>query len=874
MKKLLCFIFLLGTLSVFSQQTIAVDYDGIPLKSVLEDVESKSSLIFSFSEDAVAGKIITLSNSQISIEQLLNELGTQSGLLFEKVSAEQIIVKSPSSKLDICGYLFDGNLKTPLPYATVLISGTRLGATSDENGYFQIQNVEKSAEIIVQYVGYSTQTLKASDYSSDDCRNIIMQVEPQSLQEVVVLAYVTKGIDKNLDGSITLNTNEQGILPGLVEPDVFQSIQLIPGISSLDESASGIQIRGGSPDQNLVFFDGIKMYNTGHFFGMISAFNPYVTESAKIYKGGASPEYGDRISGVIDITTDTQVPARTNGGVGINGTHADGFLKAALGEKAALIVSGRRSYTDVFETPTYEALSEKVFQNTRVVTNTLGEIIEDDDDDPSEILGGDTFFFYDGSAKLLFQPSKNDEIAISGLLTNNDLDFFSRAEEDVTVDQLSVENQGASAQWSGTKFGVLDHSLRAYYSNFDSDYNNTVREELVVEEQNLRRNTVQDYGIDFNLSYEFLPQHNLKLGYQYSNLEVFFQLFRDEAGDEDIEPDDDDEIPLPEDTRDFNVERRRTNQSNSVYAEYQFRPQNKGLVSLGVRGSHYSLLDEFYFEPRINVEYPLSDFFRIKGTAERRYQPISQLIEFEDIQLRLENNIWTLSDGNEIPVLESTQFSGGFLISANGWTLDIDGYVKNINGLTSFTNGFTNAAEELSEGESDIFGVDVLLRKEIANYRIWLGYTFNDVQYSFSELQTSSFPGNNDVTHNFRVSNTVDLKNWELSLGWTYRTGIPFTPVDGFNTISGDIDFGSLNSERLPNYHRLDASLLYKFGISQNGNIRGAFGVSFQNIYNRRIPISVFYRVDENVETGFQELNQIEQLSLGFTPNATFRIFF
>ncbi|UII76772.1 TonB-dependent receptor [Flagellimonas sp. HMM57] len=874
MRKLLCLLLVLSSFNAFCQEGIAVDYNGTSLKEVLLDLESRTALTFSYSEKSIAGKQITLSTTSVTESALFAELMQQTELVFEKVSENQVIVSVPSTKMDICGYLFDSDTSTPLPYATVLVVGTTTGVTSDENGFFQIKDIDQSQNILVQYVGFGDKILKALDYSTDNCKNIILLPEAQSLKEVVVLAYLTTGIDKNTDGSFTLNNAKQGILPGLVEPDVFQSIQLIPGITSLDESAAGIQIRGGSPDQNLIFYDGIKMYNTGHFFGMISAFNPYVTESAKIYKGGASPEYGDRISGVIDITTDANVPEKTNAGIGINGTHADAFLKAALGKKAALILSARRSYTDVLRTPTYTALSEKVFQNTKVVTDVSGQVIEDDDDDFSEILGGDKFFFYDGSAKLLIQPSKNDNISISGLYTNNDLDFSSRDEEDITEDRLIIENQGASFNWNGTKFGKLQHSIKAYYSSFDSEYNNVVSEDLEVEERNFRRNTVEDYGLDFNLAYEFVPQHSIKLGYQYSNLDVFFQLFRDEAGDDDIEPDDDDEIPLPSTTRDFNVRRNNTNQTNSVYGEYIFKPQNKGLVSVGVRGSHYSSVDELYFEPRVNIEYPLSPIIRVKGTAEVRYQPVSQIIEFEDTQLRLENNIWTLSDGNEIPILESTQFSGGLLVNSNGWTFDVDGYVKNITGLTSFTNGFTNAAEDLSQGESDIFGVDVLLRKSIADYRVWLGYTYNNVEYTFEALQSNPFPGNNDVTHNFRISNTLDVQNWELSLGWTYRTGTPFTPVDSFSETTGDIDFGSLNSRRLPNYHRLDASLLYKFGKAENNGFRGTFGVSFQNLYSRQIPISVFYRVDENPDTGRQELDQIEQLSLGFMPNATLRLFF
>ncbi|MEK6153333.1 TonB-dependent receptor [Flavobacteriaceae bacterium 3-367] len=873
MKKLLQSITLLFTTFVFSQENLTVAYADTPLKQVLLDVQNKTALSFSYAEEVIKDKKINFTDSDITAAVLLGALADQTGLVFEKISETLVIISVPVTKLDVCGYLFDSESNTPLPYATVLVKGTSMGASTDETGFFQLEDVEEAAKLIIQYVGYADQTVEASAYGTTNCKNIYLRPKAQSLQEVVVLGYLNKGLDKTMDGSFILKNTSLGILPGLVEPDVFQSIQMIPGITSLDESASGIQIRGGSPDQNLIYFDGIKMYNTGHFFGMISTINPYVTESVKIYKGGASPKYGDRISGVIDISSATQVSDTVYAGIGVNGTHADAFLKTPLGKNAGLVLSGRRSYTDALQTPTFDALAEKVFQNTKIVTDFGGQVVEDDDD-ASEIVGDENFFFYDANGKLILEPSNNDRITIGGLLTRNDLDFSSSDDEDLTQDLLIIENQGASFSWQGTRWGKFQHSLKAYYSHFDSDYNNTVSEDLLVEEENLRKNTVEDYGMDLNISYDFLPHQNIMLGYQYSNSDVFFQLFRDEAGDADIEPGDDDEIPLPSETRDFNEIRQNVNQANTVYAEYRYQPANKGFVSLGARASHYSLVDDFFLEPRLNVEYPITDKLRLKVTAERRYQPISQLIEFEDTQLRLENNIWTLSDGNDIPVLESSQFSGGFLLNVDDWTLDIDGYFKKIKGLTSFTNGFTNAAEELSQGESDIVGLDVLLRKKIGSYRIWLGYTFNDVEYRFEELQSNPFPGNNDVTHNFRIANTYETGNWQFSVGWNYRTGLPFTPVDSFSTITGDIDFGPVNSERLPNYHRLDASLIYKFGISTSGRTKATFGVSLQNVYSRQVPISIFYRVDQDPNTGLDELNQIEQLSLGFTPNATFRLYF
>ncbi|WP_161435216.1 TonB-dependent receptor [Poritiphilus flavus] len=857
-----------------AQNSIEVGYENLFLKEVLADIEEKSGLSFSYSDELIANKRVTIKPSDLSLDSILNILADDTGLLFEKIGDRQVIISVPKTETLVCGYLFDGLTKAPLPYATLILKGTAKGYTTDENGYFAIDDESTINGILVQYVGYAERLLLPADFTRNDCGNILLYPQAETLNEVIVRSYLIRGIDKNKDGSLTLSSEEQGILPGLVEPDIFQSAQWVPGITSINETVSDIQIRGGSADQNLILYDGIKMYNTGHFFGMLSIFNPNITSNATIFKGGASPEYGDRISGVIDIQGETGVPEKTRAGLGINGTQADAFVKARLGESVGLVVSGRRSYADVGDlgTPTFDAISEKVFQNTIVVNEASGQIIEDEDEET--LVGGEeTFFFYDTNIKLIIQPSEKDSIYLSGLLTNNDLNFRLQEDENLTEDALITENEGLSFEWIGEKGTNWHYSFGAYYSDYESFYRTQFREQQQIEEDNLRRNTVLDYGFNAELAYDFSRQHAIKGGYQYSSNEVFYQLSRDENGD-DGEPEDD-EDPLPSaDERDFNEVSNRKNTTNTVYGAYVFRPQNKGLISLGLRVSTFSLLDGWYFEPRLNVEYPLSKLLRLKLTGEKRYQTISQLVEFDDTRLRLQSGIWTLTDDNEFPLLESEQFSLGLLFDFKGWILDVDGYVKKIDGLTTFTNGFTNASENYSQGTSDVFGLDFLLKKQLGNYRIWLGYTYNKVDYRFEELQDAKFPGNNDITNNLTFSNTYEAGNWRFSLGWNYRTGVPFTPVSGFNVVTGDIEFETINSGRLPDYHRLDASLQYGFRLSSKNESTGTIGLSLQNVYNRQVPLSVFYRVDENPLTGLQDIDQLEQLSLGLTPNFLLRFNF
>ena len=280
-----------------------------------------------------------------------------------------------------------------------------------------------------------------------------------------------------------------------------------------------------------------------------------------------------------------------------------------------------------------------------------------------------------------------------------------------------------------------------------------------------------------------------------------------------------------------------------------------------------------YVEPRINVEQAITTYLRAKVSVERRHQPISQLVEFNQTELRLENNIWRLSDDTTYPLLRSDQLSAGLLFDSGGWTIDLDGYYKKLSGLTSFTNGFSTPQLELSEGESRIKGVDILLKKRINNYRVWAGYTFNDITYTFPNIQVGSFPGNNDITHAFRISNVLKVDDFLFSLGWQYRTGEPFTPITAFEDATATVIFGAINSDRLQDYHRLDASAIYNFKVKKDKNWRGQLGLSVLNIYNRRIPLSITYRTSpENVGLVLEQV--IQRFSLGATFNASLRFFF
>ena len=259
--------------------------------------------------------------------------------------------------------------------------------------------LQKETHLVFQQIGTNNYVI----------RNSI--TDTQFLDEVLITKFLTEGISIKTDGTSEINLDEFGILPGLIEPDVLQTIQALPGITSVDERVSNLNIRGGTNDQNLIMWDGIKMYQSGHFFGLISAFNPSLINAVSISKNGTSAQFGDGVSGIINMHSSDSIHDKVQGGFGSNLIAADGYIKVPITKKIGVQVSARRSLTDVFNTPTYNQYFDRIFQDSDLTQQNSNRITQDE-----------RFYFYDVSSKVILKPTTKDQITISGLKRFNSLD--------------------------------------------------------------------------------------------------------------------------------------------------------------------------------------------------------------------------------------------------------------------------------------------------------------------------------------------------------------------------------------------------------------------------------------------------------------------
>lgn len=693
-----------------------------------------------------------------------------------------------------------------------------------------------------------------------DQKNIILKRKDINssylLDEVIVTSeYLTSGFNQNKeDGSIVLNPTKMGVLPGLVEPDVMQSLQLLPGISSPTESATNLHIRGGTPDQNLVLWDGIKMYHQGHLFGMISAFNPYITDRVDIYRSGASAKYGNRISGIIDMHSSNDVLNKTSVGLGSNLLNVDAYVKLPIiKDKLGIVVSSRRALTDVFNSITYQKLGNKVFQNTKIEeTNQLTQAEE------LTVLK-DQFYFTDFNTKVIWNLNKKNRINVSGLFVRNELDYANQDfEGESSNDKLDLKNAGFSIQSSHILSNKINLNTNINYSDYQSE-NSLIQTNNTDNESYNRTNNVKEFGVTISSEILFSSNKKLLVGAEFADYKVNYMI---------------DFLDGSENDETTNNALRSTN----FFTEYIYN-SSKWHIRSGARISRLNKLNKTFFEPRFYADYAIGKHLKFKSSGEIKNQSISQLITFEFNELGLDNNVWALADNEDIPVLNNYQFTTGILYDKNNWKIDIETYYKYTNGLTTSTRGFgsNSTNNNYFSGNSSAYGLDILIKKRINKFRTWLSYSLSKTLFNFKDLQDSNFSGNFDQRHVISFSNTYKINQFQFSLGWHFATGKPFSAPSRIGTFTNEnnetesiLEYDSQNNNRLISYHKLDGSILYDFKIGKKKNTKARIGISFLNIYNQRNELDKFFNLDsENSEI-------IEETLVGLqtTPNLVFRVTF
>lgn len=828
---------------LFSLHSYSQASPEVRLLEVLKDLEERFDVTFSYADDLINDRMVAAGSSFSSIQDWLDFLTQNTGLAFHRIS-ENIITVSKDETFEpyqISGTIKDAETNETIPFAT--ISNSYSYTISNESGQYELPiNRNGIDSIYVSQLAYMPSSFAIPKETSQNF-NLNLIPRFKTLPEIVVSNYLVSGISRGVSGEYFFKPKNQQILPGLSEPDILFTIQAFPGIQSVGESVSDINIRGGTNDQNLVLWDGIRLYQSGHFFGLISAFNPHVTNQVTVVKNGTSAEYGNGVSGTILMKSAFDQPEKVSGEVGSNLLHSDFNMQAPLGEKTAFSIAGRRSLTDFFDTPTFNNYFERAFQNSQISTSQSSDSIVQSTND---------FYFYDLNASLRYKPSPKNEVRVSAIHIFNQLSYTeSKLSNGVLQEKVSELGQNSTA--GGVFFDRLwNEKVKTSFSGSISTYNlNAFNQDITNEQTFNQKNNVIDIAFSGKANIALTPRHDLITGYTYNESGVGVSLVIDNPT--------------------FRNEILEVLTSHIVFIESNASLLNeKTDLKSGVRFNYYPKLDDkFIAEPRLSVRHQLDDRFALELTGEIKNQTKTQIIDLQTDFLGVEKRRWALSNNRDIPVLRSGQISLGINYNKARLFTQVEGYYKKVNNIITSSQGFQNQFEGIRRaGNYETYGMETLIQYTGESFSIWTSYVLARNQYGFSGLTPPNFPNNLDITHNLFFGGSYQTGSLELSTGIYWRTGRPITrPHTEQPTASGRINFSDPNSERLQNYLRIDLSSIYHFSLSKQ--TKAQIGFSIWNLTNHTNIINEFYQVDAE-----NEAIKLVREALKFTPNFMVRVSF
>lgn len=662
----------------------------------------------------------------------------------------------------------------------------------------------------------------------------------QQLNEIIIKSYLANGISKSKNATYSIIPKKLDILPGLTEADVLESILELPGVISPNETATGLNVRGGTPDQNHIIWDDITIYHTGHLFGMISPFNPYITENITFHNKGTNPRFGDRISSVIDISSNNEVVSKTHFGFGFNGISADvNFETPIIKDKLSVLVSFRRSYEDYYETKTFHTLEDKVFQNTSIEDNDISE---------------EDFYFRDYNLKLNYSLNEKNSFSFSAIHIDNDLNHVYKDINNAYSNQdiLDTENEGYSLNWRTSWNENISQKTKISHSNYGLSYNFITNKNGAQVSDFNKENTIRETNFLTEFSLETEKTNVFNFGYQSSFKDVNYSFIE------------------TKELRFILDENNTTVDTHSLFGNFSNRNFKIFDFDIGLRTTFYKQLNAVRLEPRLLLLKNITQDLKFQFSGEIRNQIISQIEETVLSDLSLENKLWRLADGESAPIINSKQVSAGFLYQKNKWSFDIDTYLKNTSGMTALSLGFLSAGNNrFHDGNQKIVGTDIYVKKDFESIKTWISYSFTDIKNKYDGINDNQyFTASNEIRQALSASVAYKTNKLQIAFGWKWHTGKPYT-ISNINSNNNSIVFDKINTGNLSNYHRLDLSSFYDFSFSKDSSLKGKIGFSIRNIYNQKNHIGRDY-TGNNIPN--DPISKIDKFSLERTTNFVFRI--
>jgi len=779
-----------------------------------------------------------------TLEQALESLFEGTDIRYE-IKGNHVVLRKVR-KVTISGLITDAATGETLIGAGATVS--RDGAVTNNFGFYSLTIPEKEeVKVTYSYVGYATQTVTIPARSN---RTVHVQLVPgASLEEAVVTAQKESGIASTKMSAIEVPLQVIKSAPALFgEADVIKTLQLLPGVQGGMEGFSGIYVRGGGPDENLLLLDGIPIYNAEHMLGIFSIFQPDAIKKMTLYKGSFPARYGGRISSIVDVRTNDGNLYETHGSFGVS-MLADKFhLEGPLWK-------GRTSYS----------ISARGM-HTLLLTPILKAVKFDGN-----------YFFYDLDAKVTHRFDDRNRLYFNVYNGMDDLYYRHKETQDYTLEApiKSFDQGKLGIRWGNTVAALRwNHVLSGkLFSNTTLAYN---RYRMVMETEMLSEETVggtlsdrnlyrfdyrsgmRDWVLKTDFEYNPAPSHRIHFGGSYTHHTFIPETLTNvnqQIMDTQIQVDT---------TWHLKSNSRQTGHEIGLYAEDDIRLGRAWTLNPGLHVSLFNTQGRSYFsvEPRLSAKVDLAQDWSAKASYSRMSQYVHLLTSS---QVSLPLDLW-VPITKDIAPETADQYSLGFYYSGlRGWEFSLEGYWKKMNNVLEYKDGVSflfnsdGWENKVETGRGRAMGLELFIEKTMGKTTGWLGYTLSRSDRVFPTVNAGRwFPYRYDRRHqvNLVVNHRFNEK-FDFSATWNYASGgtttLPERSVVMVNP-SGELFLEEYVPSR--NNYRLPASHTLNLGFNFHRKHRrgeGIWNLSIYNVYNRMNPNFVVRDTDSYMSSFVDE---------------------
>ncbi|MCX6219947.1 MAG: TonB-dependent receptor [Bacteroidia bacterium] len=779
----------------------------------------------------------------------------------------------------LSGEIVDSANGERIPFATIRIEGTTRGVTSDQNGHFALEKVPAdTAVIVVTYIGYHTKRIELQPQKENSSLLVELNLQSVGISEVFVTGRKDdKALQQStIEQNIKMSPVALKVLPNIGEKDIMRGFQLMPGVSASNEGSAGMYVRGGTPDQNLILYDGFTVYNVDHLYGFYSAFNSNAIKDVQLHKGGFDSKFGGRLSSVTEITGKDGNAKKATVGAEVSLLSTNAYVEVPVGDRVTSLFAFRRSYQGY--------LYDKISALNKSATGSSGPFMM------GGRSSGKSSYFYDLNGKITFKATPKDVLSLSIFNGTDYLDNspqFRRREGGgappgggglAANGNISISNTdftrygniGASTKWTRKINETLTSNLLVSFSDYystrderrsitvDVDGVSTIMKSGILEDNNLI-----DLSFKNDWKYVIDDKNILDFGgfgtwygidYKYQQNDTLTILNKD----------------IKAAIAGFYLQDKMVFMNNLL------------TVTPGLRLNYFSATGKFYPEPRLNASYQITPKVTVNGATGLYYQFANRVVR-EDV-MSGNRDFWILSNGKEIPVSSSLHFNMGLNYDLADYLFSAEGYYKRNNNVTEYSMRYRSipqpgssvqSTEQFFTGDGYAIGMELLAQKKAGNFNGWICYSLGEVKNRFPLQSAKYFYASQDVTHELKMVGIYKFGNFDFSASWIFATGRPFTaPLGGYTlkmidgTTAAFYSVSDKNSYRLPDYHRLDVAASYRFDLFNRKGKLNSLSLSVFNLYNR---INVNSRQFQLVDSVILE-SDISYL--GITPNISISIKF